>query len=223
VFLLEQQHARTPARDFISHIAAIVTQKYPLDIGPILQRKLAPALSGHARELLEEECAKFVRDEREAEPPQPIERRPVRYFAGLVFVHRIFDYIAVILEGDDHCHASNAWILRFGIDTLERGRNQPFYTVCTADGSSRYVAEDNIIPIAQLIEEKDPDFSAHVGRTGDDILRGLVEGFPALGRHFLKPLEGPAGRLVFVPHPEMLIRFPADAAKAEAYLKYSRW
>jgi len=168
--------------------------------------------------LLEKECARFAEDE--AEPSQPVERRPVRYFSGLLFVHRIFDYVAVILKGDDHCHASNAWIVRFGIDALERGRNQPFYTVCAADGSSRYVAEDNIIPVAQLISEKDPEFSIHAGRSPDDILRGLVEGFPGLGRHFLKPLEGPSGRIVFVPHRETLLRFPGDAAKAEAYLKY---
>jgi hypothetical protein len=85
------------------------------------------------------------------------------------------------------------------------------------------VAEDNIVPIAHLIVEKDPEFSMHVGRSADDILRGLVEGFPGLGRHFLKPLEGPSGRLVFVPHPETLIRFPGDAAKVEAYLKYGQW
>jgi hypothetical protein len=84
------------------------------------------------------------------------------------------------------------------------------------------VAEDNIIPIAQLISEGDPEFSTHVGRSPDDILRGLVEGFPGLGRHFLKPFEGPSGRIVFIPHPETLLRFPGDAAKAEAYLKYGR-
>ena len=82
------------------------------------------------------------------------------------------------------------------------------------------VAEDNVIPIAQLIAKKDPEFSTHVGQSADHILRVLVEGFPGLGRHFLKPLEGPAGRIIFVPHPETLARFPGDAAKAEAYLKY---
>ena len=90
VFLLEQQHSRTPARDFVSHIIAIVTQNYPLDVGPILQNKLAPALLGPSKELLEKECARFAEDE--AEPSQPIERRPVRYFSGLLFVHRIFEY-----------------------------------------------------------------------------------------------------------------------------------
>jgi hypothetical protein len=89
VFLLEQQHSRTPARDFVSHIIAIVSQNYPLDVGPILQRKLAPALSGHSKELLERECSKLVEDE--ADVPQPVERRPVRYFSGLLFVHRIFE------------------------------------------------------------------------------------------------------------------------------------
>lgn len=71
------------------HIMAIVSQNYPLDVGPILQRKLAPALSGYSKELLEKECVKFVEDE--AEPLQPVERRPVRYFSGLLFVHRIFE------------------------------------------------------------------------------------------------------------------------------------
>lgn len=85
------------------------------------------------------------------------------------------------------------------------------------------MAEDNIVPIAHLITEKDPEFSMHVGRSADDILRGLVRGFPGLGRHFLKPLEGPNGRLAFVPHPETLVRFPDDTSKADAYLNYGRW
>lgn len=89
VFLLEQQHSRTPSRDFVNHIIAIVSQNYPLDVGPILQRRLAPALSGHAKELLENECAKLI--EEEAEPPHEVERNSVRYFSGLVFVHRIFE------------------------------------------------------------------------------------------------------------------------------------
>lgn len=85
------------------------------------------------------------------------------------------------------------------------------------------VAEDNIIPIAQLIGKKDPEFSNHVGRSADDILRGLVEGFPGLGRHFIKPIEGSEGRLMFVPHPETLVRFPEDEEKAEAYLEHGQW
>ena len=33
------------------------------------------------------------------------------------------------------------------VDKLKRGRHQPFYNVFVADGSSRYVAEDNIVEI----------------------------------------------------------------------------
>jgi hypothetical protein len=152
-----------------------VTQNYPLDVGPILQNKLAPALSGPSKELLEKECARFAEDE--AELSQPVERRPVRYFSGLLFVHRIFEYgllprlycyfrlnvfplLATSLSSWREMttvmqvmHVSRipaftcrivsvfttigTGIVRFGIDALERGRNQPFYTVCAADGSSR--------------------------------------------------------------------------------------
>lgn len=89
--------------------------------------------------------------------------------------------------------------------------------------SSADVAEDNIIPIAHLIGGDGPEFSNHIGRSGDDILRGLVEGFPGLGRHFIKPVEGSKGRLVFIPHPETLVRFPEDEVKAETYLELGEW
>lgn len=85
------------------------------------------------------------------------------------------------------------------------------------------VAEDNIIPIARLVAQHDPEFSTHVGRAPGDILRSLVEGFSSLGRHFLRPVEGKEGRLVFVPHPETLIRFPDEEAKAKAYLEKGEW
>jgi len=218
IFLLPHQVGIAPARGFIQRIMAIVDQHYPMDLTPILQRLIAPALGGTARNLLEKYCAGMLEDEESSALVS--DRRSVRYFTGLVFVHRIFDYLAVVLDGDDHCHASNSWILRFGIDALERGRNQPFYTVLAEDGSSRYVAEDNIIPIVKLYESTDPEFSAHVGRSGDEVLRSLVLGCPGLGRHFLRPREGPHGRVCFIPHADMLARYPEDNRKILRYIQY---
>ncbi|KAF8310979.1 hypothetical protein DL93DRAFT_2169364 [Clavulina sp. PMI_390] len=215
LFVQEERSTNTPPRDFVHHITQIVGQNYQLDIGPVLLRRLAPALVGEPRQLMMNECKKLI--DEDAQKPRKAQRGAVRYFSGLVFVHRIFDYVAVILDGDDHCHATNTWIIRFGIDALERGRHQPFYTVCAADGSARYVAEDNIIPISCL--DSDLPLSAHKSRTTDEILRSLVQGYPNLGRHFLRPIDGPEKRAVFMPVPETFVRFPDDETKVAQYLK----
>ncbi|KAF8310618.1 Transglutaminase-like superfamily-domain-containing protein [Cantharellus anzutake] len=196
IFLIPSHVGIASAKGFIQQITSIVGQRYPLDVRPILQSVLAPVLAPPLRLLLENVCTKLVEDDEEYHVPTA--RKPVRYFSGLVYVHRIFDYIAVILEGDDHCHASTSWIVRYGVDSLERGRHQPFYTSAAADGSSRYVAEDNIIPIAHL---RNSSYSDHPKR-----------------RHFIRPEEGPHGRLVFLPNKDVLRRFPEDVAKAQHYL-----
>lgn len=89
VFLLERETGGDPARDFVQHILAIVTQRYPLDVGPILEDVLLPVLSGQAREMMRKRCLSIVEDERDY--AAEVERNPVKYFSGLVFVHRIFE------------------------------------------------------------------------------------------------------------------------------------
>ena len=89
VFLMERETLGDPARDFVQHIMAIVSQNYPLDVGPILEDVLLPVLSGQAREMMRSRCLSIVDEEKKY--AAEVERNEVRYFSGLVFVHRIFE------------------------------------------------------------------------------------------------------------------------------------
>ncbi len=123
VFLIPTHVGSAPARGFIQQIMSIVSQHYPMDVKPILLSVVAPVLPSQSRSLLESMCAKLVEEDEEYHVP--VTRKPVRYFSGLVYVHRIFEYVpvianpcrslmypcsyvAVVLEGDDHCHASTS-------------------------------------------------------------------------------------------------------------------
>ena len=77
------------------------------------------------------------------QPPDP----DPRYHIGTLFRHRRYLYEAVITGWTRSCSASENWIRTMDVDRLKRGRHQPFYNVFVADGSSRYVAEDNIVEI----------------------------------------------------------------------------
>jgi len=39
------------------------------------------------------------------------------------------------------------WITMNQVDTLPNGRRQPFYNVIVEDESTRYVAEENVVPL----------------------------------------------------------------------------
>jgi len=73
-----------------------------------------------------------------------------KYDVGLVIEHKQHGYRGVVLASDRGCKASEEWVESFGVDGLDRGVNQPFYSVLvdTRDrGPSpqvTYVAEDNV-------------------------------------------------------------------------------
>ena len=57
------------------------------------------------------------------------EREVVKYTVGTVFRHRRQGYVGVIFGWDGRCEMSERWIVGNGVDTLPRGRTQPFYNV----------------------------------------------------------------------------------------------
>ena len=73
--------------------------------------------------------------------------REIVHRVGLIFRHRLFTYFAVIVGWDSYCKQSEQWMAQMRIDSLPYGRYQPFYHVVVTDGSSRYVAQENIIPL----------------------------------------------------------------------------
>lgn len=73
--------------------------------------------------------------------------REIGHKCGVVFRHRLFGYYAVITGWDSFCDQSEHWIQQMRVDSLPFGRYQPFYHALVVDGSSRYVAQENIIPL----------------------------------------------------------------------------
>ncbi|KAF2122485.1 Hemimethylated DNA-binding protein YccV like-domain-containing protein [Lophiotrema nucula] len=79
----------------------------------------------------------------------------VAFKVGELFKHRRYQYEGVITGWDTTCDAGEEWIQHMGVDRLANGRNQSFYHVLVCDKSVRYVAEENIEPVA--VETKPSD------------------------------------------------------------------
>jgi hemimethylated DNA binding protein len=79
---------------------------------------------------------------------QEQEQDPVLHTVGTLMKHRRYGYRAVIVSWDRVCSASSSWIQQMGVDQLEGGgRKQPFYHAVVDDGSRRYVAQCNVVPV----------------------------------------------------------------------------
>lgn len=66
------------------------------------------------------------------EIPKKVRRRApehqnVKFRVGQVFVHRRYNYQAIITGWDAECDANEEWMRRMGIDQLRAGRKQSFY------------------------------------------------------------------------------------------------
>jgi len=69
------------------------------------------------------------------------------YAVGMVMKHRRYHYHCVIYGWDPKCTAEKGWIQQMGVYSLPKQDNQPFYNVLVSDGSQRYAADENLVPI----------------------------------------------------------------------------
>jgi len=118
---------------------------------PLATRYVLPILDriGADVELFQTFLQRFV-DEDASEPvPSPRLGVPdaarVRFRVGQIFRHRRFRYLAAITGWDPKCKASDQWMRQMNVDALEGGRTQCFYHVVVEDGSTRYVADENVV------------------------------------------------------------------------------
>ncbi|KAF9454114.1 hypothetical protein P691DRAFT_657002 [Macrolepiota fuliginosa MF-IS2] len=122
-----------------------------VDCTTFLLDKLAPILPTPTKRLLETHC-KIILDHEAVDATRVQTRHdspPVQYCVGLPFRHRRYGYIACIVRWDAMCMAGDLWMDQMGVDNLDRGRHQPFYTSLVLDegATQRYIAEENIEPI----------------------------------------------------------------------------
>ncbi|EKM84117.1 hypothetical protein AGABI1DRAFT_110698 [Agaricus bisporus var. burnettii JB137-S8] len=183
----------------------------PVDCATFLWDKLAPLLSTQARTLLQIHCERTQANE--ALEAAMVQRREsthaVRYFVGLPFKHRKFDYVACIIRWDATCKADETWIQRMGVDSLDRGRHQPFYksVVLDQEATQRYVAEDNVeaVPLPENYIEQ------------------FFEKHASMAKYFqsvqVEETSGNLKRWRLVLSPESKANYPEDDAIASAWVQ----
>merc|ERR1712228_314500 len=73
-----------------------------------------------------------------------IRKSTVKYHVGQLFKHKKLKYYGVIVGWDFVCRAPNSWKMSMlGKNYMEMSK-QPFYSVYTNQGDTRYVAQENI-------------------------------------------------------------------------------
>ncbi|KIJ66265.1 hypothetical protein HYDPIDRAFT_86448 [Hydnomerulius pinastri MD-312] len=179
--------------------------RFPLDILSVLTDALAPALDPPIREQLLVSCKAAHEDEDEAAAAVTLRSAiatPVKHFVGMIFKHAKYEYFGYIYGWEPSCMASESWIMSMEVDSLSRGRHQPFYHIFTQSGSLRYVAEENIQPT-----------------TMDQYAYGqLFRQAPEAGRYF-EGLAQENGRARLLLSPELLSAYPEDNALAEKWMR----
>ncbi|GAA5851559.1 hypothetical protein JCM8547_001133 [Rhodosporidiobolus lusitaniae] len=170
--------------EYIEWLVALSQGQYSLDVRvveEIVER--AQGVSRERRERVRELC-EAIREEDRTEKEKKWVNGEIKWRIGHV-------YTAVIRGWDYKCEASEQWIRQMQVDRLPFGRHQPFYHVLVKDGSSRYVASENITDT----------------RIGEEDVLSLVNN-PALGRYFRKRERREDGRWAFVPSRETEEEYP---------------
>ncbi|KAF8741749.1 Hemimethylated DNA-binding protein YccV like, partial [Rhizoctonia solani] len=144
-FLIARPEAADASR-FIGGIMSVVKEYFPLDTEPVLARALCGLLMRDPHQSIGFQLRHVV-DRLKQEHIVMKGRGSVQWWVGLVFRHRKFGYIGLVLGWDRECRADEDWVVAVGVDQLPRGRHQPFYSVIGEDGGTRYVAEENIMPL----------------------------------------------------------------------------
>ncbi|KAG1754890.1 YccV-like-domain-containing protein [Suillus paluster] len=186
--------------NIINHI-----NRFLLDLLPVLVDSLTPLLNSRLQEQLTTHCKAVIEEEKEAAAtshPRSALTREVKFFVGMVFKHAAHRYVGYIYGWDASCVATEDWVREMGVDSLPRGRHQPFYHALTQNGSSRYVAEDNIRPTC--LESVD--------------VRRIFVDAPEAGRYF-EDLTQVDERARFLLSPELNAAYPDDEAFGDQWLK----
>ncbi|KZO97313.1 hypothetical protein CALVIDRAFT_563107 [Calocera viscosa TUFC12733] len=129
----------------------------------------------------------------------------VEFHVGTIMRHAKFAYIGVIADWNTRCEQPEQWMREMGVDTLTRGRHQPFYTVFAMDGTVRYVAEENV-DVHTL-----PNDAWHT-------IRELLDNAKNLEMHFERAEVGQNGMGRFIMGADLRREFPGDVILAHQAL-----
>ncbi|KAG7452319.1 uncharacterized protein BT62DRAFT_1071472 [Guyanagaster necrorhizus] len=179
-----------------------------LDCVTVIPKTLVPLFleKSTARETLEDKCRTTIQRHRTMTTVKlrsSPENTSVFYFVGMVFRHRARKYICCIYGWDNTCKQDENWIKEMNIDSLPRGRNQPFYMCFSQDGLERYVSEDNIEPTLTTTGMVMEIFAS-------------AQNFPV---YFSDVVATSGDRVRLVPSPEVVQSYPEDEIAARHWLE----
>jgi len=178
---------------------------FPLDLGPVLHDTFAPLLHARSAQVLMDGCKDVMAAEEDAAKVQNTRSgttQHVKYFLGMIFEHVKYGYLGCIRGWEPNCMASEDWVVQMDVDSLPRGRNQPFYRIFALTGPpERYIAEDNIRPL-QLTPL---------------IARDFFETIPQVSRYFDNAEMKENGWSRMHPSPESRLAYPDDDDVANAW------
>ncbi|XP_065678671.1 F-box only protein 21 isoform X2 [Hydra vulgaris] len=87
----------------------------------------------------------LTHNQRDPKLKSSCENKDVLYRIGMVMRHLRYNYICVIYGWDNECIMNEEWKMQMGIYNLKHKDKQPYYNVLVDDGSTHYVAQENIV------------------------------------------------------------------------------
>ncbi|KAJ1311868.1 hypothetical protein OPQ81_010327 [Rhizoctonia solani] len=212
-FLLARPEAADASR-FIGGIMSVVKEYFPLDTEPVLSRTLAELLTRDPHQSIGFQLRHVVARLKQ-EYIEINGRGEVKWWVGLVFRHAKFGYMGLVTGWDKECNADEDWIQAVGVNQLPRGRHQPFYSVIGEDGGTRYVAEENIIPLPNIPKD---------GQEPDRVTWANVHEFVTNSTWMIEQtftrieVDEERGHAWFVPSANTSRRYPGDVLVGQAHM-----
>lgn len=139
---------------FAGWMIGMIQQSYPFDLGLFEELVLTHLPPSASVENMRRGCATLRVDD-----ARPIERKDLgpersEWRVGDIIRHRRYDYAGVIMGMDAKCEADENWIRSMRINSLENGTAQKFFNVAVEDGSTRYVAMENLVRVEEIEEAR---------------------------------------------------------------------
>eukprot|EP01099_Mayorella_cantabrigiensis_P003529 TRINITY_DN2697_c0_g2_i2.p1 TRINITY_DN2697_c0_g2~~TRINITY_DN2697_c0_g2_i2.p1 ORF type:complete len:175 (-),score=40.34 TRINITY_DN2697_c0_g2_i2:245-769(-) len=128
-----------------------------------------------------------------------------KFKIGQIITHRRYSYRGVIYGYDTECKLSEDWIIQMQVDSLPRGRSQPFYHVLVderyREDMATYVAEENI-----LVADDEVEVEVEVESEAD----AAVVRHHSIGKYFTGVQQNNHGGRRYIANPELLSQYPED-------------
>ncbi|QRV90550.1 hemimethylated DNA-binding domain protein [Ceratobasidium sp. AG-Ba] len=214
LFLVNPLTPKAP--EYLRLVIVAIVHYYPFDAEPILTM-LLQFLSGIKTE--DSQIPKMVTHIRNEITKLQVsnvvvkKRKKAKYWVGMIFRNVWLDELGLIIGWDEVCKTDGRTVIAApGIDMLPRGRRQPFYKVLGPNGTSRYLAEEQMAPLPSLMRERHTPWDI----AGAFMQHRMAVVEPAFAR---VEVNEELGRVWFVPSASTAEEYPDDTALGEEYMR----